>query len=63
MFSINNAEYTQYIRIVLDRLRQYKLYANPIKYQFKTKKISFLEFIISIKNVYIKINKIFIIIK
>jgi Reverse transcriptase (RNA-dependent DNA polymerase) len=63
IFLKNDAEYIQYIRIVLDRLRQYKLYANSIKYQFKTEEINFLEFIINIKGVYIKTNKIFIIIK
>jgi hypothetical protein len=48
---------------MLDRFYQYKLYANFIKYQFKTEEVSFLKFIINIKNVYIKASRIFIIIK
>jgi Reverse transcriptase (RNA-dependent DNA polymerase) len=63
IFLKNDVKYTQYIYIVLDRLRQYKLYANPIKYQFRTEEISFLGFIISIKSVYIKTSRISIIIK
>jgi hypothetical protein len=51
------------MRIIFDRLYQYKLYANSIKYQFKTEEVSFLRFIIDIKSIYIKTSRIFIIIK
>jgi transposase InsO family protein len=58
IFSENDAEHTQHVRIVLDRLRQYKLYANPIKCQFRTEEVSFLGFIIGIKGVYMEASRI-----
>ena len=45
--------YTRYVRIVLERLREYKLYINLSKYTFYTTSINFLGFIISLNGVLI----------
>ena len=34
IFSSILEEYSEYVRLVLDRLREFSLYANPKKYEF-----------------------------
>lgn len=47
IYSENEDEHTLHVRMVLERLRQYKLYANPKKCFFRTKEIDFLGFIVT----------------
>jgi RNase H-like domain found in reverse transcriptase/Reverse transcriptase (RNA-dependent DNA polymerase)/Integrase zinc binding domain len=39
------------VRQVLDRLRKFQLYANPVKCQFKTEAVEFLGFVISVDGI------------
>jgi len=51
----NNYEvYIYYIQIVLERLREYKLYINLKKYSFYITSINFLGFIVSVNGVLIE---------
>ena len=43
----NNRDYTEYVRKVLKRLQQYKLFVNLKKYAFSTMKVEFLGFIVN----------------
>jgi hypothetical protein len=54
-------DYYTYIRIVIKRLRKYKLYIKLSKCFFNIKKIEFLRFIISFIRVKSDLNRIFII--
>jgi hypothetical protein len=54
-------DYYTYIRIVIERLRKYKLYTKLSKCFFNVIKIEFLGFIISSLRVKLNLNKIFII--
>jgi len=54
VYSNNYKAYTHYIQIVLERLREYKLYINLKKYTFYTTSINFLGFIISVNGILIE---------
>jgi hypothetical protein len=54
-------DYYTYIRIIIKRLKKYKLYIKLSKYFFNVEEIEFLKFIISIIKVKSDFNKIFII--
>jgi hypothetical protein len=54
-------DYYTYIRIIIKRLRKYKLYTKLSKYFFNIKEIEFLGFIISFIGVKPDLNKILII--
>jgi hypothetical protein len=54
-------DYYTYIRIVIKRLRKYKLYIKLSKYFFNIKEIEFLGFIIGFIRVKLDLNKILII--
>ena len=54
-------DYYTYIRIVIKRLRKYKLYIKLSKYFFNIKEIEFLGFIIDIIGVKPDFNRILII--
>jgi hypothetical protein len=54
-------DYYTYVKIVIKRLRKYKLYIKLSKYFFNIKKIKFLGFIISFIKVKLNLNKILII--
>jgi hypothetical protein len=54
-------EYQRYIRQILKRLRQYKLYIKLSKYEFFIILMIFLEFVMNIGGIEININKIKII--
>jgi len=51
VYSNNYEAYTYYMRIVLERLRKYKLYINLKKCLFYITSINFLGFIISVNRV------------
>ena len=54
-------DYYTYIRIIIKRLKKYKLYIKFSKYFFNIEEIEFLKFIINIIKVKPDFNKIFII--
>jgi len=54
VYSSNYEAYTHYMRIVLERLREYKLYINLKKCLFYITSINFLGFIISVDGVLIE---------
>jgi len=54
VYSNNYKVYTHYMRIVLGKLWEYKLYINLKKYTFYTTNINFLGFIISVNRVLIE---------
>src|SRR6266699_2968008 len=54
-------KYKKYIRNVLERFNQYNFFINLDKYKFYIQKVSFLNFVISPENIFIKINYIQII--
>jgi hypothetical protein len=63
IYLINRAEHQQYIRQILERLRQYKLYIKLFKYEFFIISIIFLRFVINTKEIKMNESKIEIIIK
>jgi hypothetical protein len=54
-------DYYTYVRIVIKRLKKYKLYIKLNKYFFDVEEVEFLEFIISIIKVKSDFNRILII--
>jgi hypothetical protein len=56
-------EYINKVRLVLKKIRKYNLLLKSKKYEFFKKKVSFLEYIISIKEIKIDFNKIKAILK
>ena len=54
-------DYYTYIRIVIERLRKYKLYIKLSKYFFNIKEVKFLGFIIGFIGVKLDLDKILII--
>ena len=58
VYSNNYEVYIYYMRIVLERLREYKLYINLKKYLFYITSINFLGFIISINRVLIEKSRV-----
>jgi len=54
----NKDEHTLHVRIVLERLRQYKLYANLKKCFFRIKEIDFLGFIVTPDGVRMKESRV-----
>jgi hypothetical protein len=51
-------EYKHYVKIVLQKLRDYALYAKPSKCTFYTKEVEFLSFIVNINGVTIDKNRV-----
>jgi hypothetical protein len=51
IFSQNEEQHQQYLDLVLERLRQFELYANPSKCSFNQKEVEYLRFIINTQNV------------
>jgi hypothetical protein len=58
IYLINRAKYQQYIRQILERLRQYKLYIKLFKYEFFITSVIFLKFVINIKDIEIDESRI-----
>ena len=61
IYSKPGEDYYTYIRIVIKRLRKYKLYTKLSKYFFNIKEVEFLGFIIGFIRVKLDPNKILII--
>jgi hypothetical protein len=58
IYSIDRAEYQQYIRQILERLRQHKLYIKLFKCEFFVISVIFLGFVINIRRIEIDKSKI-----
>jgi len=58
VYSNNYEAYTHYVQIVLERLREYKLYINLKKCLFYITSIDFLGFIISVNKVLIEKSRV-----
>src|ERR1700679_3467417 len=58
VYSNNYEVYTYYVRIVLERLWEYKLYINLKKCSFYITSINFLGFIISVNRVLIEKSQV-----
>jgi Reverse transcriptase (RNA-dependent DNA polymerase) len=58
VYSNNYEVYTHYVRIVLERLREYELYINLKKCSFYITSIDFLGFIISVDGVLIEKSRV-----
>jgi hypothetical protein len=58
IYSINYAEYQQYIRQILERLRQYKLYIKLFKCEFSVISVIFLGFVINTKGIEIDESRV-----
>jgi hypothetical protein len=61
IYSKPGEDYYTYIKIVIERLRKYKLYIKLSKYFFNIKKVKFLGFIIGFIKVKLDLDKILII--
>jgi hypothetical protein len=61
IYSSIYTEHQQYIRQILERLRQYKLYTKLSKYEFSIILIIFFEFVINTDRIEININRVKII--
>ena len=62
IFSLNLNKHDEYVRLILKKLRQYRMFAKLNKYDFNLKKIAFLKYIIKINEIRMNKNKIQIII-
>ena len=58
IYSKNEEEHTEYLRIVLRRLREHKLYAKFTKCEFWLKKVQFLDHVISEDGIFVDPSKI-----
>jgi hypothetical protein len=58
IYSINRAEHQQYVRQILERLRQYKLYIKLFKCEFFVISVTFLRFVINTREIEINESKI-----
>jgi hypothetical protein len=56
IYSKDKKEYKHYIKIVLQKLRDYALYTKPSKYTFYTKEVKFLGFVVNTNGVTIDKN-------
>jgi hypothetical protein len=58
IYSKDEKEYKHYIKIVLQKLRDYALYAKPSKCTFHTKEVEFLGFVVNTNGVTIDKNHV-----
>ena len=58
IFSKVYDDYMGYMRVVLERIREYKLYAKLSKCKFDIEEMSFLEFRVRVVDVSININRV-----
>ena len=63
IFSINQKKHNKHVRFVFEQLRQYKLFVKLNKCEFDVQKITFLNYIVKIKNIRINSDRIKIITK
>ena len=62
IYSINPADHQRYIRAILKRFRNFKLYLKLSKCEFSVNRVEFLDFIIITRDIDIEKNKIKVII-
>ncbi len=62
IYFTNPADHQRYIREILKRLKNFKLYLNLSKYKFSINRVEFLNFIITTRGIDMKKNRIKIII-
>jgi hypothetical protein len=58
VYSENEKDHEEHLRIVLTRLRDHKLYAKFSKYEFWLKKVPFLGYILSENGIFVDPNKV-----
>jgi hypothetical protein len=58
IYSKDEKEHKHYVKIVLQKLRDYALYAKPSKCTFHTKEVKFLGFVVNINGVTIDENRV-----
>jgi hypothetical protein len=58
IYSKTTEEYTRHLRLVIERLRKYALYANRKKCKFYTQEVKFLSFIVSNTSVSMDLERI-----
>jgi hypothetical protein len=58
IYSKNNEEHTRHLRLVLERLRKYGLYANRKKCHFYTDSVDFLGFVVSNQGVSMDVRRV-----
>ncbi len=51
IYSTNPADHQRYMREILERLRNFKLYLKLSKYEFSVNRVKFLNFIITIRGI------------
>jgi hypothetical protein len=56
IFLENKEDYIKHVKIVLERLREYKLYAKPSKCSFYKTKVNFLGYVVTQDGVKIEAN-------
>ncbi len=63
IYSQNEKEHTNHVRLVLKRLRKYRLFAKLSKCAFDLKEIDYLKFIVEINDIRMNLARIAIITK
>jgi hypothetical protein len=58
IYSKDEKEHEHYVKMVLQKLRDYALYAKPSKYTFYTKEVEFLGFIVNTNGVTMDENRV-----
>jgi hypothetical protein len=58
IYSKDETEHKKHVKIVLQRLREYALYAKPSKCTFHTKEVEFLGFVVNTNGVTIDANRV-----
>ncbi len=62
IYFVNPADYQRYVREVLERFRNFKLYLKLSKCEFSVNRVEFLDFVIITRNIDIEGNRVEIII-
>jgi len=58
IYSCNSAAHTRHVKEVLQRLRQYNLYAKLLKYQFSVTQTDFLRYILRLDEVAMELSRV-----
>jgi hypothetical protein len=61
IYSQNEEEHTNHVRLVLKRLRKYKLFAKLSKCDFDLKEVDYLEFIVKVNDIRMNLARIAIV--
>ncbi len=62
IYSTNSADYQRYIREILKRLKNFKLYLKLFKYEFSVNRVEFLGFVIITRGIDMEGSRIKVII-